>query len=251
MKKNLKKLLSLLGIGIYKIPRHLEVWTNPPSDKKHMRIIPNATYAPWLNDKKFMEIYTHVKGNTLVDIFRCYELWSLAKQTYNIEGDIIEIGVWRGGSGALLAKAVESYESKKVYLADTFYGVVKASFKDTKYKGGEHSNTSIEIVNDLLKSLSLSNAEIIVGMFPEETGNKVSGRISLLHCDVDVYKSCKDIVEWAIPKLSLGSILIFDDFGFSGCEGVATFCEEIKSTLHNFKFIHNLNGHAIFIKFKE
>ena len=88
-----------------------------------------------------------------------------------------------------------------------------------------------------------------MGMFPEDSGSKVGGKISLLHCDVDVYQSCKDIVEWAIPKLSIGSILVFDDFGFSGCEGVATFCEEIK-VFENFKFIHNLNGHAIFVKFK-
>jgi O-methyltransferase len=250
MKKNLKKLLSLFGFGIYKIPRRMEVWTNPPSDKKHMRIIPNATYAPWLNDKTFMEIYSQVKRNTLVDVFRCYELWSLAKQACNIEGDIIEIGVWRGGSGALLAKAVENCKTeKKVYLADTFCGVVKAGIKDTKYKGGEHSNTSIEIVKELLKSLSLSNVEIIVGMFPEDSGSRVSDKISLLHCDVDVYQSCKDIVEWAIPKLSTGSFLVFDDFGFSGCEGVATFCEEIK-LFENFRFIHNLNGHAIFVKYR-
>lgn len=250
MKKVLKKLLAFIGIGIFKIPRRCEIWTNPPSDKKHIRVVPNATYAPWLNDKDFMSVYSCVKDHTLVDIFRCYELWSLAQQACSVEGDIIEIGVWRGGSGAILAKATENCKkSKKVFLADTFTGVVKAGLNDTKYKGGEHSNTSLEIVSNLINTLSLRNTEIIVGMFPEDSGQRVKGKISLLHCDVDVYQSCKDIIEWVTPRLSVGSILVFDDFGFSGCEGVATFCEELK-TRSDLKFIHNLNGHAIYIKFK-
>jgi hypothetical protein len=36
---------------------------------------PPANYAPWQGDEAFMDIYNQVKKNTLVDIYRCYELW--------------------------------------------------------------------------------------------------------------------------------------------------------------------------------
>lgn len=39
---------------------------------------------------------------------------------------------------------------------------------------------------------------------------------------VDVYQSAKDIVEWAMPRLTRGGVVVFDDYGFRNCEGVTT-----------------------------
>jgi O-methyltransferase len=116
-----------------------------------------------MDDEAFQAIYRRVQGNTLVDVYRCYELWTLAMQVYALRGDMIEIGVWRGGSGAVLAAANLKMGGKRiVYLADTFRGVVKASGKDASYVGGEHSDTSRQLVEDLLKTNSLSNVELLV-----------------------------------------------------------------------------------------
>ena len=41
--------------------------------------------------------------------------------------------------------------------------------------------------------------------------------------------------------------MVFDDYGFSGCEGVTKFVNELRVNSQLF-FIHNLNGHAIFVK---
>ena len=230
----------------YQIIRSQEPWRHPSSNIIHHRILPNATFAPWLTDHEFLRNYEKVKGHSLVDHYRCYELWTLAKQLKNVEGDVLEVGVWRGGSGALLAQAVKD-SGKKVFLADTFSGVVKAGERDTNYKGGEHADTSIEIVSALMESLSIRNIKLLKGIFPEETQHLIEGKISMLHCDVDVYSSTKDIVEWCLPRLSVGSVIIFDDYGFFGCEGVTAFCDEFRCR-NEFRFIHNLNGHAVFIK---
>lgn len=234
----------------YSSIRAQQPWTHPSSDKAHHRVLPFATYAPWLNDEAFLALHDKIKDNTLVDIYRCFELWSLAGQLSGIEGDILEVGVWRGGTGAILASAVKADRDKKVYLADTFAGVVKAGENDTAYKGGEHSDTSIDIVRNLMASLTLDNTEILQGIFPDATHASVRGKIALLHCDVDVYSSSKDIVEWCLPRLSVGAMLVFDDYGFFGCEGVTTFCNEFRKR-KGFLFLHNLNGHAVFVKIAE
>ncbi len=251
IKRNVRNVFHRVGFDIKHYSyRQKGVWNNPPSTKKHQEISTIATYSPWLNDSDFLETYNQIKEHTLVDIYRCYELWALGKQTSDIDGDILEVGVWRGGTGTILAKAIKNISGKKVFLADTFTGVVKAGNNDTCYKGGEHSDTSINIVKRLLASLSLSNTEILHGIFPEDSHNRINGNISMLHCDVDVYTSCKDIVEWCLPRLSIGSILVFDDYGFSGCEGVTTYCDEFRE-VKGFRFIYNLNGHAIFIKIES
>ena len=230
----------------YAALRAIDPWTYPESDILHHRVLPYATLAPWLNDEGFVSVYEKVKAHTLVDIYRCYELWTLAKQLSGIDGAILEVGVWRGGTGAILAEAASPL-LKKVYLADTFKGVVKAGSNDTAYKGGEHSDTSLKHVRELVFSLNLNNVQLLEGIFPEETGHFIDEQIALLHCDVDVYSSAKDVVNWALPRMNIGSILIFDDYGFYGCEGIAKFVNEFRIR-RDFTFIHNLNGHAIFIK---
>ena len=44
---------------------------------------------------------------------------------------------------------------------------------------------------------------------------------------------------------------MFDDYGFSGCEGVTKYVNELRESNRDLFFIHNLNGHAILIKQRE
>ncbi|NJD25037.1 MAG: hypothetical protein FIB06_06490 [Betaproteobacteria bacterium] len=231
----------------YKEIRKQPPWHQPSTPNiQHHRVLPHATYSPWLSDSDFLEIFHAIESSTLVDIYRCYELWQLAAQSLQVEGDILEVGVWRGGTGALIAHAVRNSQ-KQVFLADTFSGVVKACERDPVYQGGEHSDTSLDLVNGLIKTLRLRNTSILKGIFPDETANKIPGKLALVHCDVDVYTSAKEVFDWSAPRLSGGGAIVFDDYGFSTCEGVTTFVNEIRSA-PGFTFIHNLNGHAILIK---
>ncbi len=103
------------------------------------------------------------------------------------------------------------------------------------------------MVSELISLLSLTNTTILEGIFPEETHHNITENIAMLHCDVDVYESARDIIDWCVPRMMLGAILIFDDYGFYGYEGIAELCDELKK-ITEFIFIHNLNGHAIFVK---
>lgn len=214
-------------------------------------LLPNADYAPWKTDFDFQKIYKLIEGNSLVDIYRCWELWDVLDSIVtSVEGDIIEIGVWRGGTGAIMASKLNRLDSsRKIYLADTFEGVVKATKKDSQYTGGEHSDTSSEIVENLLaNTLNLKNFKILKGVFPDETASMIQNpNFALVHVDVDVYQSSKEIVEWVWPHLSVGGIIVFDDYGWTNCDGVITFVNEQKRQPDRHT-IYNLNGHAIVIK---
>src|SRR4051794_33377208 len=131
--------LSPLNVSI--IPGIAErTWTHPGApDISHRIVLPNATYSPWVSDSEFLGYYEQVRGHTLVDIYRCYELWQIGAQLAKIEGDVLEVGVWRGGTGCLLGASIQS-TGKRIYLADTFSGVVKAGARDTQYSGGEHAD---------------------------------------------------------------------------------------------------------------
>lgn len=234
-------------LGSFRLPgTRPAVWCDERTpDLLHSKVRIGATYSPWLSDSEFLDTYAAIRDFTLVDMFRCYELWDLAKQTELVEGSIVEVGVWRGGTGCLLALAAPA---KVVFLADTFAGVVKAGARDTRYVGGEHAEASEQTVRALLASAGVTNARVLTGVFPDDTACHVNGSVSLLHIDVDVYQSGKDTVEWGLSRLPVGAMIVFDDYGFSGCEGITRLVSELRKSLHDFAFIHNLNGHAIFIR---
>jgi O-methyltransferase len=217
---------------------------------RHSEVFPLATYCPWLADKEFNHVYDAVKDNTLVDRYRCYELWQLVAEVAKLyDGDLIEVGVWRGGTGALIAKKAQLAGIRgTAYLCDTFRGVVKAGPLDPTYTGGEHDDTTKEAVLGLCRNLELDCVRILEGTFPEESGGLLADhRFCFCHVDVDVYQSAKDIVEWIWPRLVPGGIIVYDDYGFYTCAGITRFVNEERSKPDRM-VIHNLNGHAIVMK---
>ena len=71
---------------------------------------------------------------------------SLIEQIKNVEGDIIEFGVWNGNTSFLIKKIIDLKKiNKKIYMVDHFKGLQNFSFKDknavkhkNKYAGNYH-----------------------------------------------------------------------------------------------------------------
>ncbi len=215
----------------------------------HEMAYPISTYAPWQADREFRSVYGRVKRQTLVDVWRCYELWSLIGELVEVPGAILEVGVWRGGSGALLAtRAARLGIQDRVYLCDTWEGVVKTGPLDIYYRDGKHDDASRSVVERLMGALSLTNVELLQGVFPEETAAGIPDqRFRFAHIDVDVYRSASDVFGWVWPRLSPGGVVVFDDYGFPACPGVTQFVDEQRGRPDRL-VLHNLNGHGIVVK---
>jgi O-methyltransferase len=239
-RRAIKTLVRKFGYDIVVFPRF-----EGPYERFHIKVL----YAPWIEDRDFVETFPKVQTHSMVDRYRCYELWDLVSQSAKLRGSLLEIGVWRGGTGALIAKQAQlSGIPDPVYLCDTFEGVVKASEKDDGYRGGEHGDTSEEIVVHLMKELGLSNTRILKGIFPEATGEKIANeQFRFCHIDVDVYNSAKDIVDWIWPRLVVGGILVFDDYGFPTTTGIRDFVNDVKYERDRI-CLFNLNGHSVWVK---
>ena len=176
-----KKKILRLGYNLVRFSKPYK-----KNNLSYSRVLPFAIYSPWLDNPSFQKIYQHIATKyTLVDIYRCYELWELVEQTDKLNSDahILEVGVWRGGTSAIMAKKLELLNSKSaVFAADTFEGVVKASSKDNSYNGGEHADTSINLFNNLCKSLGLNNITTLKGIFPEDTSSLIPANAKFKLC---------------------------------------------------------------------
>lgn len=225
-------------------------------------ITPIATYSPWENDKQFNEIYSIVYGKqtpwghwsfTGVDKYRAYELCKLVEESSKLEkGAIIEIGTWCGGSGAIISKkARDCGIVDKIYMCDTFKGIVKVDdAKDSHMKNGMLNDATFQCVDYLINEvIKIENVDILEGIFPEETQHNIPNyeKFRFCHIDVDVHYGCKDIIEWIWDKMVPGGIIVYDDFGFQTADGVTKYVEEQRQCTDRL-VIHNLNGHAVVIK---
>jgi O-methyltransferase len=245
IKSRVRSIIRFFGYDIIKVRAEL---SQLAPDIPHATFKVNATYAPWLADPSFATVYEVICEYTLVDIYRCYELWTLAGRLAHLPGDVVEIGVWRGGTGALIAHKVQRVApDRTVYLCDTFSGVVGAGVRDTRYKGGEHADTSVDIVRELTERMGLRNTRLLIGIFPQDTSVDIrSERFALVHIDVDVHDSAKSCFEWVWPRVVPGGAVVFDDYGQHGCEGVTRMVNTIREPAAT--VIYNLNGHAIVLK---
>ncbi len=223
---------------------------NDPVPEGRENIAAGGNYAPWLNDGDFMRTYESIRNNTLVDKYRLYELWQLVGEvSRTVDGALLEVGSWRGGSGAIMAeKARLCGISESVYLCDTFTGVVKASDKDNLYTGNEHADASVEDVEQLASDLKLDKIKILKGIFPEETSNLIEeASIRFCHIDVDVYQSTRDVIDWVWDRMPVGGVIVYDDYGAETTQGVTLAVDEERNKPGRV-VIYNLNGHAVEIK---
>src|SRR5215213_10467483 len=78
----------------------------------------------------------------------------------DIEGDIVECGVWRGGSMAAVARTLAALESfdRRLYLFDTFEGMPPPGAQDINFEGearSEEHTSELQSLTNLVCRLLL------------------------------------------------------------------------------------------------
>ena len=210
MKKILKSAAANLGFEIRRVRRQQANIVD-----SHLY---RPLYSPWFSDE-FQKYYSIAAPRTLVSPDRCYVLYTLLRQTLKIDADIVECGVYRGGTAAMIAKVIAEtgVEGKKLYLFDTFNGMPDTDKKRDLHMKGDFADTSAKEVETFVNEPEI--AIIKKGFIPETFIGLESSRFAFAHIDVDIYKSIMDSLEFIWPRLSAGGIVVFDDYGFPSCPG--------------------------------
>lgn len=143
----------------------------------------------------------------------------------NIQGDIIECGIFMGGNIIIAKTFFDSVNDKRKYHCfDTFTGMIEPSQEDgivAKEKWNKKSNSwckaSLEKVKDeFAKHNKLDNSvSFIVGDVANTLlqEHNIPERIALLRLDTDWYESTLIELKILYPKLVSGGYLIIDDYG--------------------------------------
>lgn len=168
---------------------------------------------------------------TMIGYARLTNIEVLLKEVVenDIEGDVIETGVWRGGACIFMRKILNDLGSnKKVYVADSFNGLPKPDEKYPHDKGDYHhaidflSVDMFTVIGNFIKYSSLKNVVFIKGWF-KDTLHKLENKFSLIRLDGDMFESTMDALIALYPLLSYNGYCIIDDYNaVMGCKEAVT-----------------------------
>jgi len=139
------------------------------------------------------------------------------KETELIEGDVLELGVYKGGATTLFAHFLKKINSKKkVYACDSFKGFPY----DDKFSGhksakkGWFSDTSYEYVIKKFQEFEVDDKiEIIKGLFQEIAPQKLSDKkFSFILFDFDLYQSTIQALHFVYPRMPKNGIMVFQNY---------------------------------------
>lgn len=137
-----------------------------------------------------------------------------------IKGDIVETGVWRGGSTALMKTILNELRMRRIiWCCDTYAGFPKGS-KPHKTGG---CAVPLETVKENIKDVvgSLDGLRFVVGDFRDTLPGKI-GQIALLHFDGDSPMATKTVLDKLYNKVSKGGVIVIDDYCLPDCRKAIT-----------------------------
>lgn len=216
-------------------------------------------------DLFFKKLLKKVKKFTMTNSKRIFYLYFSVNYIIKnkIPGEIVECGVWKGGSVMAIVFTLlkNKNKNKRIFLYDTFMGMTKPSKKDYMLKSNISAKNLIEqneylrcianlseVKNNIYKTnYPKKNFEIVIGDVKKTLKKVYPKKISLLRLDTDWYDSTKVELEVLYPKLSKGGILIIDDYKtWGGCKKAV---DEYFKKRKNIFFISIDNEALLGIKF--
>ncbi len=133
------------------------------------------------------------------------EIYQAVRSVEHIPGSMAEVGVYRGGSAAVLLSASAE---KKLHLFDTFAGLPHA---EHRFRPGQFAGSLPDVRRNLERFQG--RIEFHEGYFPDETCHDVENEVfSFVHLDMDLYPGTLGALNFFWPRIAEGGILISHDY---------------------------------------
>ena len=164
-------------------------------------------------------------AETMVGLKRLENVQYCIKQVLqnNVPGDLIETGVWRGGTSIFMRAVLKAYGGgdRILWVADSFEGLPKPDGRyqqdaeDIHWKSNALLGISLEEVKANFARYGLLDEQVrfLVGWFKDTLPTAPIQQLAILRLDGDMYSSTMDALQNLYSKLSPGGFLIVDDYG--------------------------------------
>ena len=173
-----------------------------------------------VSPSEFSQLYRQVRPLTMCSAARLRGLYDAINHVVSrdVPGDIVECGVARGGSAALMGLALKQRaEARQLWLFDTFEGLPAPTPDDPDFDIARNyigtCKGTIEDVMGSFERLELK-ASPVKGMFQNTLPTTEISEIAVLHIDGDWYESTKTVLNHLYDRVSVGGVIQLDDYGY-------------------------------------
>lgn len=164
---------------------------------------------------RVLKIVERIRGEVdlLLDDSEACQIFNAVTQTAKVQGDLAEVGVFRGGSAKLIC---EAKDDRALHLFDTFEGLPDPDSGDARRF---HSGQFVALFEEVERYLRpYPNVFLYKGYFPDTAEPIGEKKFSFVHLDVDLYKSTLGCLNYFYSRMSRGGVLISHDY--NNAEGV-------------------------------
>ena len=142
----------------------------------------------------------------------------------NLDGDILDIGVYEGGSSCILLRELlkNGVSDRRIFLYDTFTGMPEPTIEDGTHIKERYDmfgpNNWVKGPLDMVQSnvnktsYPPENIEYVVGLVEDTLSNHPHKQIAYMRLDTDFYQSTKIELEELYPFVVDGGVIIIDDY---------------------------------------
>lgn len=182
-------------------------------------------------------VETALYGQSVIPDNRLEYLTSKCAETLRrVPGNVVEVGVYKGGSLIRLARALRDIcPEYKVYGIDTFAGHPYTDGHPV-HPAGKYRDVLLPEIERLVAGEGLDAwVTLVRGKVEEVLSDLRLGDISFAHVDCDLYLPVKYCAQAFPPMMKAGGVIYFDDYGHDHCPGATRAVEEIfrKELLHD------------------
>lgn len=152
----------------------------------------------------------------------------LASRGLEVPGEFWECGVYRGYTSKLLAGLLRENQPRTLRLFDTFHGRPPIGPKDGTVGHSDFNGGKLE--QEVRLAVPDEFASIHKGLIPETFKGLEDSKIAFAFVDLDLYQSTKDALEFILPRLQKGGLVVIHDYNESRCwPGVKIAVDELVS----------------------
>ena len=148
-----------------------------------------------------------------------------------VPGDLMETGVWRGGSVILMRAVLAAYgdPDRRVWVADSFRGLPPPDPKWPEDAGaGLHQLDFLAIPRAVVErnfaayGLLDERVRFLEGWFEDTLPTAPVERLAVLRLDGDMYGSTMSVLQAMYHRVSPGGFIIIDDYALPTCRSAIT-----------------------------
>ena len=242
-KRLLRRVVNRAGYDVVRLANAESAPPHRPGSADVLRpssaaLAAEATVGPHIPadlDDATIETYLAVREYTMTSPERVAALCSAVTHIVrdNVPGDIVECGVWRGGSMLAAARTLLAHgdSERSLWLYDTFEGMPAPTDADVRGPDGAPASQlladssrdsdlwAVSPLDDAQHVMALSGYPLervryVVGRVEDTLPGTIPDSIALLRLDTDWYESTRHELLHLVPRISPGGVLIIDDYGF-------------------------------------